>query len=539
MTPAASADRPTGLGSAGGAGVRPAPAARSAPPVPAPAVPIDRGASPPGPGLGPPQPVRTAIGWSYLLSAGRIGSTVLVTFLLARLLGPAEFGLVAMATVFVFIAQTVVQHGLFAALVQHDGLTREHLDAAFGVLLIGGTAASLLTAATSPLWALLNRAPGLTAVCLALSPLVLVQALTIVPEALLRRELRFRAVAVRTLAAAVFSGAVGVVLALAGAGVWALVGQQLSNGLINLVVLWAVCPWRPRRRLRLGAMRDLWGFSAHATNAGIAWLIGSRADLICAGAFFGPVAAGIYRVATRLPDMLVDVAVRSIQQVALPSLARLQTDRAAFGAQLVRLQHLGAVAGLPALGVLAALAGPLVALLGPEWTGTEAPLRVLCLYGALNVYTVLLGPALQAIGQPGRLAVLTWLRALLTVPALVAVGTLVTGGDPPDQAVAVALTGVVLQLVVGVLYLWVTVHRAARTPVRRFLAPTLPAVVATVAAALVPLGVDRLGLAAGPPLVSLLITGGAGAGVAAAVLWAADRRLRGFVLARWSRVRRR
>ncbi|GAB3152434.1 hypothetical protein GCM10027290_43090 [Micromonospora sonneratiae] len=485
-----------------------------------------------------PGRVGSAIGWSYVVTAGRIGSSVIVTFLLAKLLGPSEFGLLAMATVFILFAQTLIQQGLVAAIVQRDKLTAEHLDAAFVVLVLAGLGVGLLTAAVSPLWALINRAPDLTEVCLALSPLVLVQGLSIVPEAILRRELQFRSIAIRTLLASVLSGVVGLALALGGAGIWALVGQQLVNAVAGLVVLWLVCPWRPSRRPKLGAIRELWAFSAHAANAGLGSLISSKADILFTGIFFGPVATGIYRLAARLPDMLVDVTVRSIQQVSLSSLSRLQQDRARFAAHLVQLQHLGAVAGLPVLGVLAATARPLVEFLGPQWAGTEIPLQLLCVFGAVNVFGVLLGPALQAIGQPGKLAAILWSRGLLGVATLAAVGALITSDDPVGQATAVAVAGIAIQLTVNAASIWVTVHRVARASIGRFLAPTGPAVLAALAASLVPFATDRLGVDELGPLARLLVVGAAAGLVAAAVLWSTDRPLRQLVTPRLMRLRR-
>ncbi|MEO3741898.1 lipopolysaccharide biosynthesis protein [Plantactinospora sp. B5E13] len=498
---------------------------------PAPPEPPPTPAAPPG---RPGSRLRSAIGWSYVLTAGRIGSTILVTFLLARLLGPSEFGLVAMATVFITVAQTLIQQGLVSAIVQRDRLTSEHLDGAFVVLILAGLGIGALTAAASPLWAWANRAPELTVICVALSPLVLLQGLSIVPEAVLRRELRFRAVAIRTLLASLLSGVVGVVLALLGAGIWALVAQQLVNAAVGLVVLWVVCPWRPSRRPKLSGIRDLLVFSAHSANAGLGLMLSSKADVIFTGLFFGPVATGIYRLAARLPDMLVDVTVRSLQQVALPSLSRLQRDRAALAAHLNQLQHLGAVAGLPVLGVLSAAAGPLVTLLGPQWAGTELPLRLLCLFGATNVYGVLLGPALQAMGQPGRLAAILWTRGILGVATLAAVGTLLTGRSDVVEATAVALAGIAMQASVTALSVWVTVRRTAGASIARFLTPTLPAVLAALAAASVPWPVDRLGVDAGP-VVDLLLLGGVAGLVAGVLLWATDARLRRLVLARLPR----
>ncbi|MFB9239225.1 lipopolysaccharide biosynthesis protein [Plantactinospora siamensis] len=481
--------------------------------------------------------VRAAIGWSYLLTAGRFGSSVLVTFLLAKLLGPEEFGIVAMGTVLIMIVQTVLQQGLTAAIVQREGLTRDHVDTAFAVLAASGVLLTALTIAVAPLWAVVNREPGLAGVTIALSPMVLLQGLSIVPEALLRRDLQFRSVAIRTLLAAVLSGMLGLGLAIAGAGVWALVGQQVASAFISLVVLWLVCPWRPTGRPRFAALRELWSFSAHSANAGLGAMLSSRVDLIVTGLVFGPVATGIYRLAARLPDVVVDITVRSLQQVALPALSRLQNDRAAFAGHLARLQHLGAVVGLPVLGILAAVAGPLVRFLGPQWSGTELPLRLLCLFGAVNVYGVLLGPALQAIGQPGRLAALTWARGLIGAGVLAALGTLLGRAHPPAQAAGVAAAGVLLQLAINAVSLHVTVRRAAGASLRRFVLPTLPALVAAALAAAVPAGADRLGVGRLDPVLGLLLLGGAATLVAGGVLLVADRPLRRTVSARLRRIR--
>jgi PST family polysaccharide transporter len=471
--------------------------------------------------------VRSAIGWSYVLTAGRIGSSIVVMFLLAKLLGPREFGLLAMAIVFITIAQTIIQQGLISAIVQRDRLTADHLDAAFGVLVVAGLIGAAITIGLSPVWALINREPGLTAVCVALSPLVLLQGLATVPEAVLRRNLQFRSVAIRTLIASLLSGIVGVGLALAGAGIWALVGQQLLNSVISVVILWLICPWRPGHRPRLAAIRELWTFSAHSANAGLGLIIGSRADIICMGIFFGPVATGIYRLASRLPDMLVEVTVRSLQQVALPSLSRLQRDSERFAAHLTQLQHIGAVVGLPVLGALFAVAQPLVGLLGPQWDGTVTPLRTLCL---------LLGPALQAIGRPGTLAAIHWIRGALSVLTLATVGALMTGHAPVAQATAIALGGVGVQLLLNAITVWITVRRAAGTAVSAFLAPTVPALLAAISAAAVGIPAELLGAGGLPPIAGLAVIG-AGAGLVAAVLlWSTDPRLRQLVL---DRLRRR
>lgn len=481
----------------------------------------------------PSATLRSAVIWSYALTAGRIGVTTVVTFVLAKLLGPTEFGVLAMALLVLGLAQMLLQDGVVAAIVQRDELTEDHLEGAFVAVLLAGLGFAALMAAVSPLWGLANRTPQLTTVCLALAPVVLLHATMLVPEAVLRRRMRFQAVAVRTLASAVAGGVAGVALALAGAGVWALVAQQVVTAVTNAAVLWLISPWRPRRRPRLAGVRDLLRFSAHSTNAGLAVYLSNRADQLLTGLMFGPLAVGIYRLAIRLPEMVLDVSARSLQQVALPALSRLQHDRAAFAARLADLQHVGAVVALPALGLLAGLADPLVDFLGPQWAGAELPLRLLCCYAALAVYGVLLGPALQATGHPGRLAALAWARGATGAAVFLGVGAAMTGRAAGTQAAAIATAAAATQLAVVVLMQQVTRRTIGVRP--RLIRPTLPAVAAVVGAAGVPLALEWADVRVGPPLAHLLVAGAAGAVAAGILLWVFDRKLRAMVRRRLSR----
>ena len=477
--------------------------------------------------------LRSAVIWSYALTAGRIGVTTVVTFVLAKLLGPTEFGVLAMALLVLGLAQMLLQDGVVAAIVQRDQLTEDHLEGALVAVLLAGLGFAALMAAVSPLWGLANRTPQLTTVCLALTPVVFLHATMLVPEAVLRRRMRFQAVALRTLASALAGGVAGIGLALAGAGVWALVAQQVVTAVTNAVVLWLISPWRPRRRPRLAGVRDLWRFSAHSTNAGLAVYLSNRADQLLTGLMFGPLAVGIYRLAIRLPEMVLDASARSLQQVSLPALSRLQHDRDAFAARLADLQHVGAVVALPALGLLAGLADPLVDFLGPQWAGAELPLRLLCCYAALAVYGVLLGPALQAAGHPGRLAALAWLRGLLGAAVFLGVGAAMTGRQAGVQAAAIATAAAATQLVVVTVTQQITRRTIGVKP--RLIRPTLPAVAAVVGAAGVPLALELAGVRVGPPLPHLLVAGAAGAVAAGILLWLFDRRLRAMVRRRLSR----
>ena len=350
----------------------------------------------------PRKRLKSAIFWSYALTAGRLGTTTIVTFVLAKMLGPHALGVVTTALLFVMITQMLLQQTLLTTIIQREKLDPDHLDAGFWLVICGSLALTALAAGVAPLWAAFNNQPELTMICIALTPMVLLQGLTVVPEAILRRKMTFRPLAIRTLIATAIGGVVGIAMAFAGYRAWALVAQQLVTASVGAVVLWTVTDWRPRWRLPRQAVKDLWGFSSQTALGGVGVFLAIRMDVLVIGKFFGPNAVGLYRIAQRLPDMLTEVTSRSLQQVSLPELARLQQRPVELGDRLAKMLHVSAVTGLPALGILAATAKPLVALLGPEWSPAGTGMQLLCIVGIVNVYGVLLGPALQAVGRPGH-----------------------------------------------------------------------------------------------------------------------------------------
>lgn len=427
----------------------------------------------------PRQRLKAAIFWSYALTAGKLGTTTIVTFLLARMLGPQAFGVVAQALLFVMIGQMLLQQTLLTTIIQREELDDEHLDAGFWLVLGGSVVLAGVFAVGAPLWADFNNLPQLTWICVALSPLVILQALTVVPEAVLRRRMTFRSLTYRTLIASVVGGIAGVVLALMGFQAWALVGQQVVTGVVGAIVLWTVTDWRPKMRVSKQAFKDLWGFSSTSAVGGIGVFISLRLDVLVLGKWFGPFAVGLYRIAQRLPDMLVEVTVRSLQQVSLPELARLQRDREELAQRLGKMLHAAAVVGLPALGILAADSKPLVALLGSQWAAAGPGMQLLCIVGAVNVYGLLLGPTLQAVGRPGLNSAFAWIQvAFGTFCFYLAHRALVGSADNNGQVAVIALTMAGIEFVVTVIMAYVTLRRILKVRMWTVFGPTWPALLA-------------------------------------------------------------
>ena len=230
----------------------------------------------------------SALKWALVMNSGTRGIGTAVTFLLAALLGPADFGLVAVALIYIAFIRMLLEQGFITAIIQREQLDPEHLDSAFWLnvawCLILATASFL----TAGWWADVNNMPTLEDVIHVLSILIVVEGLGIVQHALMERQLDFKRLAIRSNLSVVLGGAAGIPLALAGAGVWALVAQQLVLETTLLVMMWLLNPWRPGLRFSRPHARELIGFSVSVFAANLAGFVNRRADALLMGIFWGP-----------------------------------------------------------------------------------------------------------------------------------------------------------------------------------------------------------------------------------------------------------
>lgn len=206
--------------------------------------------------------VRQAVPWSFVMSTGQVGLSSLTLFIMAALVGPEAFGTIGLALVLIMFLQLLLQQGMGAAIVQREDLQRQHLDAAFWMVMGLAMVLVVVGALIAPWWAAINDEPVLRDVVWAMLVLLPIRGLIVTQDAILRREMRFKALAARTNLGVVIGGVAGVAAALAGAGVWALVIQQLIMATTELIVLWTASSFRPRMHYSSAHGRDLIAFSA-------------------------------------------------------------------------------------------------------------------------------------------------------------------------------------------------------------------------------------------------------------------------------------
>src|SRR5207237_387529 len=143
---------------------------------------------------------------------------------------------------------------------------------------------------------------------------------------LFQKEMDFRRPVIRNLVANFGGGIVGIIMALAGCGVWSLVGQQLSSEIAGALFLWKTSQYRPSLRLSLSHLRQLFGVSASVFATSILWYFSCRLDQLVIGRFSGMLTLGLYSIAPKIPNMASMVTQQPLASVSLPSLSKLQDD---------------------------------------------------------------------------------------------------------------------------------------------------------------------------------------------------------------------
>ncbi len=346
--------------------------------------------------------VATSAAWRLVEAIGGEGMALVVFVLMARLLAPEQFGVVALAGVFVAAAQTVLHHGLAEPVIRAERLDEALLGAAFWCNLALGLGLMLLVMAAALPLARLFGEPDLAPTLAALALVLPLSAAGAVLQARFQRRLAFRVIALRVLLSTAAGGLVGLGLAVAGAGAWALVGLQLGGMATGVLVLAVAEPWRPRPQLDRQAVRGLVRFALPVMGTHLATFAGRKLDLALLGLFAPATALGHYFLATRLIFALGLATHYTVHALALPVLARLATTPDALGPAADRTLWLTTALCLPAGLGLALVADLLVPLLmGEVWRPSVPPLQVLAALGIAHALALVAGQIMVAAGRPG------------------------------------------------------------------------------------------------------------------------------------------
>jgi len=330
---------------------------------------------------------------------GRQVAQLVFALVLARLLGPAGFGVVSAATVFVTLSMLLLDQGLSAALVQRPTLSAQAPGAAATVNVMMAAVLGVLSWVGAPALAAFFHSPPLTGLVRVLGVGLVLKALAITPRAMLSRRLDMRSIASADVTGAVIGATAGLVAAIAGAGYWALAVQVIVLDVVVAVMLLRATPG-VRFNLRVSLVRPLLPFSSQvfATN-GVAYL-SRNIDNAAVGHVLGPAALAQYGMAYRVLVIPVQMIGQTVNRVMFPALSRMATDRARLADTLVRATEVLALAALPAMTLVACASKELVVIvLGPSWAPTAPIVAVLALAGARETVYYITPSLMKATGH--------------------------------------------------------------------------------------------------------------------------------------------
>ncbi|MBS0562464.1 MAG: oligosaccharide flippase family protein, partial [Proteobacteria bacterium] len=416
---------------------------------------------------GSPPPRRgDAVFWSAA-EAGAAGLLSFVSaFLVAHLVGPGELGIGA-AVVAPQVLLWIGVNALFAdALAQRPAVDEDTASSAFWASLGVGCLAALAQAGCGLALSRAMDDPRLAAMGAALAlPLPLVGAAG-AAQGILTRRRDYRTLASRTILGQGLGSLVGVGLALAGAGAWAVVAQQAAGSFAGASVLLLRAGWRPRPRCSPTLVRGLLAVGGPLVAGTLVQHGRYRLFALAIGDVAGPVALGEVHLAFRLVDTLRDLTATALWRLMLPSFAERQHDRAALFGALDRCLGLSGLAMFPLWGALALAAGPLIALLlGPAWAGAA---RAALPLAAVACWT--------SLGFPAGVAAVARGATRYTLAANLAMTALTLGGVwllRPETPRAAALIWVAAQLALAP-YVVAMAARALRFRPLRTLRAGLP-----------------------------------------------------------------
>jgi PST family polysaccharide transporter len=443
---------------------------------------------------------RTARGGALTVASQglRFLVTMVATVVLARLLTPEDYGLVGMVAVVTGFVSMFKDMGLSTATIQKAEISYEQVSTLFWVNVALSIAIMLLTIALAPAVARFYREPRLTLITIVFAGSFIFGGLTAQHEALLRRQMRFGALAAAEIISLFASILTGVVLAWRGAGYWALVFSQLALGFAYAVAVWSVCGWRPSLPRRYSGVRSMLVFGRNLTGFQIVNYFARNLDNMLIGRFWGSAQLGLYARAYQLLLLPIEQINTPIAAVAVPALSRLADEPERYRQAYLRILEKVAILTMPGMAFMIATSDWVVLLLlGPRWMGVS---RLFALLGIVGLVQPIANTAGWLFITQGRTAhMFQWglIGSTIMIAAIIA-------GLPWGATGVAASYSVVFVLIIVPLLFWFVGRRG---PVRagdfyRTIAPTGCAALCVLAALLA----FRRWVEVPHPLVGLVIS---------------------------------
>jgi O-antigen/teichoic acid export membrane protein len=359
--------------------------------------------------------------WSIVENWGGKVFTFLLSILLARILSPEEFGVASAAWLALMLVPLIAELGFSEAVMQRRGLRPSDVNLPFYVssfLAFALVGLAMLLSGRIAAWAGLQ---GREAYVVAIAATILIQVPTTFQEAAYKRNMRFRALAMRAFAANILGGIAALLCALAGMGVWAFVVQAYVAALVNVIWIWSRPQWLPGKELDFRAFREMFRYSGPVLAQRLLDFAGTRIVDLMIVTGLGPVAYGIYVVGSRLYQTLMQLLQGAFNDVSITVLSKVAHDRERLSGAYCKTISLAATVMAPVFVLFAALAPEICTVLfGAKWDGVDSVAQPLLLMGAVHCVQYINGPFLSSRGRPELILVTGTFKTVVQICALLA-----------------------------------------------------------------------------------------------------------------------
>ena len=319
------------------------------------------------------------VAWTSLNQVVSLGFGFVIGVILARLLSPSDYGLLAMIGVFNAIAFAFLDSGFGSALIRKPNLTEDDNTTAFLFNIVVGLLLFGVIWMIAPWVAVFYDKPILTSLLRAEGSLLILSSFKMVQNAQLSRALNFKATMIINISAQIISGLVAVFAAYKGLGVWALVFQHIMSSIISLILLWIISPWRPRGKWNKKSLSYLWGYGSKLLASGLLNTVYNNIYPIVIGKLYSAADLGQYTRATGYASLPSGTLTGVIQQVTFPVLSKIQDDNARLADSYRRMLRFTVFLVFPIMIGMVVLAHPLViSLVTDKWAQCVPYLQVIC-----------------------------------------------------------------------------------------------------------------------------------------------------------------
>jgi O-antigen/teichoic acid export membrane protein len=321
-----------------------------------------------------------SIGWSATSQIAQLLMQVLMLAILARLLTPSDFGLIAMVTVFSSFVAIFSSFGLTSAIVQKKEISDDALSSTFWINLGLGALLTIAFAASAPLIAAFYSEPRLTPLVVFISTTFFIASFGNVQTALLTKSMNFKALAVISICAVGISGPISILLAFSGYGVWSLAWLTVLSAFVTVVFTWIYSRWVPHFSLGLQHVKGLLGFGANLTGFSLVNYFARNADNLLIGRFLGPAPLGFYNLAYNVLLFPLSNISGVIGSVMFPALSIIQRDKQKVREAYVTANRYIAAAAFPLMIWVLVTAPQLIRVVfGPKWVSAIVLVQILAI----------------------------------------------------------------------------------------------------------------------------------------------------------------